>query len=257
MRPDVGQSDHELAVAAELSNSKASGARVALWAAGLIERVGKNSLGHALWSLCPPEHRDKARGAYHQEREARERSRLEAKSVGERGSIVTFLLGNDAVNAEVMAQIQRSAASRRARARAKDVRHEKEADRTERKRAIKREREANGPLLDFLLAVDRLREHIGTLFTLRDQLAGDQALEDVGEPPSIQRFRWLTVARNVREVIALAHVVLQEIAEHVDEPMINCPTCGARLSAADGLLPEGYVDAEAVVVDDVIDDDSL
>lgn len=251
MRADAAQSDHELAAAAQLSNSKASGARVALWEAGLIERVAKNDLGHALWQLCPLERRDAARRAYQDEREARERSRLAAKSVGERASIVTFLLGDDAVNAEAMAQTKRSATARRTRARAKDVRHEKETDRAARKRAINRERDANGPLLDFLLAVDRLREHIGTLFTLRDQLAEDRSREQDRVQPNIDRFRWLTLARNLREVIALAHVVLQELAEHVQEPLTSCPSCGARLSAAD-LLPEGYIDAEAID-DDYVD----
>lgn len=252
IRADMGQSDHELAASAQLSNSKTSGARVALWEAGLIERVGKNDRGHALWQLCPLDRQEAARRAYQEEREARERSRLAAKSVGERASIVTFLLGDDAVNAEALAQTQRSAAARRTRARAKDVRHEKEADRTERKRAINRERDANGPLLDFLLAVDRLREHIGTLFTLRDQLSEDRAREQAAAEPSINRFRWLAVARNLREVIALAHVVLQELAEHVEEPLTNCPSCGARLSAAD-LLQEGYIDVEAIADDEVVD----
>lgn len=256
MRADVGQSDHELAVTVQLSNSKASGARVALWEAGLVERVGKNDLGHALWQLCPPERCEDARRAYQDEREARERSRLAAKSVGERASIVTFLLGDDAVNTEAMDQTKRSGAARRTRARAKDVRHEKEADRTERKRAINRERDANGPLLDFLLAVDRLREHIGTLFTLRDQLAEDRAREHAEAEPSIDRFRWLTLAGNLREVIALAHVVLQELAEHVHEPLTNCPSCGARLSAAD-LLTEGYIDGEAIADDDITVDGGM
>lgn len=46
---------------------------------------------------------------------------------------------------------------------------------------------------------------------------------------------------------------MQELAEHVEEPMTNCPSCGARLSAADDRLTEGYIDAEAAIEEEVVD----
>lgn len=245
MEDGVARSDADIAKVTGLTPQKASGARVALWEHGFVERVDKDENGHWRWRLCPPERRDEARQAYQDHREAREHSRLAAKPVGERATIVATLLSDDAVNAAVLEQLERSKAWRRAKGRANDVSAEKEAERRARRAEVRRARERNDPALDFLVTVDRLRDLIDALFAMRRQLDDERERIAHGEPARIPSARWPTVARNVREVLEVAQVYFRELADAMDEPITRCPLCGERLVNLDRNLGEGYIDAEA------------
>lgn len=243
MQDGIPRSDAEIEATTGLSHGKASGARVALWEQGFVERLEKDAQGHRRWKLCPPERQAEARQAYRDHVEGRERSRLAAKDVGERASIVAFLLTDDEVNAAVLAHLERSRVWRRAQGRANDVRSEKEAVKRARRREINR---AEGAHLEFLTALDRLREGIDALLAMRHQLEEARLRSEQGESTRIPPGRWPALAKNVREMLEVAQILFRELAEAMDEPMDSCPLCGERLLRISSELNEGYVDAEVV-----------
>jgi hypothetical protein len=243
MRDGVIRSDAEIESASGLSHGKVSGARVALWKQGLLERVDRDAQRHWRFQLCPDERRAAAHQAYRDHVEARERSRLAAKSVGERASLAAFLLSDDAVNEAVLAQIDRSKTWRRAQGRANDVRAETEAIKRARRREIDK---ATGAHLAFLTALDRLRAGIDVLLSLRHQLEDAQrrATEDLS--PTIPPARWPALAKNVRETLEVAQILYRDLGDAMGEPVDSCPLCGERLMHVTHALDEGYVDADVV-----------
>jgi hypothetical protein len=253
MQDGVARSDKDIERATNLPHSRASGARVALWEVGLVERLEKDAHGHWRWQLCPLERRAEAMRAYRDHSEDRERSRLSAKSVGERAGIVAFLLADEGVNEAVISHMERTRAWRRAAARANDVRSEKEAERRDRKRQLRQAQKGDGDaLLEFMVVRDRLRDLIDALLVMQTQLADDVARDRAGEPLRIPLAHWGSVVRNVHEVLVLAQGLLRGLSAAMGEPLSSCPLCGERLLSVRA-LDEGYVDGEAIEEDELVE----
>ena len=252
MQDGVIRTDAELAEAARLPFNKVSGARSTLWEQGLVERIDKDEAHPRLrWRICPPERRQESQRAFRDNTETRTLSRLKTKSPGERANIVIELLSDDSVNEAVLAQLERGRAWRRARARANDVRNDREAERRARKSELRRaEREADASLV-FLTQLNYLRDLIDALFVMRRFIEDEEQRTADGVPQRITVASWLSLARNVREVLEIAQVLFAEIAALVDEPMTSCPLCGERLHGTASHIDEGWIEAEAIEEDEV------
>lgn len=246
MQDGVTRTDAEIADATGLPHNKASGARSTLWEAGLIEPVEeRDGRGRMRWRDCPPERQEEARRAFRDNTERRTRGRLDQKSPGERANIVAHLLGEDEVNEALLAQLERSKAWRRARARAKDVRVDMEAERRARKSDLRRamkEAEAN---VEFLHTRSHLRDLIDVLFVAGRDLEAERRRQERGEPVRIPASAWPDLARNVREVLDVGQVLFRDIADAMGQPMVSCPLCGERLHDASAHLGQGVIEGEA------------
>lgn len=247
MRDGAMRTDAEIEQATGLSHSKVSGARSALWEAGLVERIDKDETHDRLrWRLCPPERRDQAQRAFRDSTERRTRGRLKQKSPEERANIVVDLLDDDRVHEALLGQIERTRAWRRARARANDLIAEREAARRVRRSELRRaEREADIHL-DYLTQLNHLREVMDGLFVMLRFIEAEEQRKADGLALRIKPSSWMALARNVREVLDLAQVLFRDLADLLDEPIDSCPLCGDRLHDAAARLDEGYIDAEAV-----------
>jgi hypothetical protein len=252
MMDEVARSDAGIEQITGLSHSKVSGARVALWEEGLVERLGKDPQSHWLWRLCPPERREEAKLAYRDHKEKLLLARLLNKDASARASIVLELLASRDVNAAVIAQLGRRKYFRRIQARVNEARADREADARHRKRQIAQKHEEADTGLTFLLILDRLRDAVDALLLMREQISAETDRYLRGEPGKVNYSRWPEVARNVREVLEVARVVYGEVALIMEEPMNSCPLCGERLGSVTAELDSGYVDG---TVEEVEDDD--
>lgn len=253
MQDGAMRTDAEIAEAAALPHNKASGARSTLWEQGYVERIEKDESNHRLrWRLCPPERRGQARLAFRDNAEKRTVGRLRQRTAGERANIVIDLLSEDSVNDAVLAQLDRRRTWRRARARANDVRADRDAERRARKSELKRAEAEADANLDFLTQRHYLRETIDALFVMRRFIADEERRAAEQAPLRIVHSDWMAVARNVREVLEIAQVLFEEIAELMGEPMTSCPLCGERLHGIGPHLGEAYVDAEAIEEGDAV-----
>jgi hypothetical protein len=243
----VVRTDAEIAEETGVPYNKASGARATLWEQGLVERIEKDEANPRLrWRICPPERREQARVGFRDNSERRTLGRLRQRSTGERANIVVELLSNDEVNDAVLAQIERGREWRRARARANEVRAERAAARRVRRSELRRAAVEGDPKLHFMTQLSYLRDTIDGLFAIRRCIVDEQARIAAGDPQHIQASDWLSLGRNVREVLELGQVLFADVADLVGEPMSSCPLCGERLPSAAVHIGEGYVDAEVV-----------
>jgi hypothetical protein len=247
MQDGIVRTDAEIVAVSGLSHSKATGARAALWEAGLVERIEKDeSHDRFRWRLCPPERRQDAQRAFRDSSERRTRGRLRQCSPEERASIVIDLLADDRVNDALLAQLERNRAWRRARARANDLHGEREAERRARRSELRRaERDADADL-EYLTQLNHLRELMDSLFVMRRFVEAEEQRRRDGESLRIKPSSWMALAKNVREVLEVAQVLFRDVARLLDQPMDSCPLCGDRLHDAAIHLGEGYVDAEVV-----------
>lgn len=252
LQDGLPRTDAEIAAATGIPHNKASGARSTLWETGLVEPVEeRDSEGRMRWRACPPERREEARRAFRDNTERRTRGRLAQKSPGEKANIVVHLLADDEVNHALLAQLERGKAWRRARARSKDVRADLDAERRARKNDLRRAMKEADANVEFLQTLSHLRDLIDVLFVARRQLEAERDRHDRGEPTRIPPDGWPDLARNVREVLTVAQVLFSDIAEVMGEPIESCPLCGERLHGAEAHLGEGYIESEAVEVEDV------
>lgn len=228
-----------------LSHSKASHARVGLWRDGLIARAGRDLRRRWLWECVPDEQRGHAQTQFRDAMERRLRDSLDKKPVEQRAAIAYHLLLNDDVDNSMRELFARQRHWRRAQAAANNVRREKEADRRERRKAM-RDAINNDPLLTFLTIRDRIRSLIDALFALRQQLDDDRARLADCEPTRISMEHWGDVHRNVHEVLILTQAIFKELADTLGLTMDSCPVCGARLVHDVETISEGYVDGEVV-----------
>ncbi len=254
MQDGTARTDAEIAEATGIPHNKASGARSTLWEAGEIEpREDRDPEGRMRWQICPPERREEARRAFRDNTERRTLGRLAQKSVGERANIVVHLLADDKVNDALLAQLDRSKNWRRARGRAKDVRADVDAERRARKSDLRRamkEAEAN---VEFLQTRSHLRDLIDVLFVADRDLAAERKRMEQGEPTRIPETGWRDLSRNVREVLEVGQALFRDLADLMEEPMESCPLCGERLHHAAAHLTEGVIDADAVEIDDAME----
>jgi hypothetical protein len=254
MQDGVVRTDAEIEQVTGLSHNKVSGARSALWEAGLVEPLEKRNKRELMrWQLCPPERQEEARRAFRDSTERRTRGRLRQKSAGERANIVIDLLADDEVNDAVLAQLERGRAWRRARARARSVSHERDAERRARKEALRQAMDEADANVDFLQSLSHLRDLIDVLFVMRRNLEAEQDRQLKGEPARIPFSSWPALARNVREVLEVAQVLFRDLADAMGQPMQSCPLCGERLHDVVDHLGEGYIDSDAVEEDELVE----
>lgn len=254
MQDGVERTDAEIQQATGLPQSKASGARATLWEQGLVEPLAKrDKREHKRWRLCPPERQEEARRTFRDNAESRTRGRLNQKTPGERANIVIHLLADEEVNAALLAQLERGKVWRRARARAKDLRNERDAERRARKSELRRamkEAEAN---LEFLQSLERLRDLIDLLFVLSRDVETEQKRQLRNEPSRLPPSSLAALAHNVREVLEVGQVLFKDLADVMGQPMESCPLCGERLHDVAAHLDEAYVDADAVEEAEVVE----
>jgi hypothetical protein len=247
LRDGEARTDAEIARATGLPHNKASGARSTLWEAGLVEPVEeRDAAGRMRWRACPSERREEAQRAFRDNTERRTRSRLAQKSPGERANIVVYLLTDDEVNAAVLAQLDRSKFWRRARARAKDVRNDIQAERRARKNDLRRAMKESDANVEFLRTRSQLRDLVDVLFVASRTLEAERDRQDRRERTRIPESAWPELARNVREVLEVGQALFRDIAGLLGQPMESCPLCGERLHSVAAHLGEGVIDAEAV-----------
>jgi hypothetical protein len=256
MQDGVERTDAEIQRATGLPQGKASGARATLWEQGLVEPLEKRDKHeHKRWRACPPERQEEARRSFRDNAERRTRGRLQQKSPGERANIVVHLLADDKVNEALLAQTERSKAWRRARARAKDVRNERDAERRARKSELRRAMREADANVEFLQSLERLRDLIDVLFVMDRDLDAERKRRLADEPARLPTSSLVALARNVREVLEVGQVLFRDLAALTGQPMESCPLCGERLHDIADHLGEGYVDAEAVEEVEVVEAD--
>jgi len=247
MRDGKVRTDAQIEEACDLPHNKACGARSALWEAGLVECVEKDEAHDRLrWRLCPPERREQAQRAFRDSTERRTRGRLNQKSPGERANIVIDLLADDDVNDALLAQLDRGRVWRRARARANDLRTERDAERRARRSELRRAQREADTNLEYLTQLNHLREVIDGLFVMWRFVEVEQQRKLDGLPMRIGTSSWMALAKNVREILEVAQVLFRDVAAVTGRPTDSCPLCGERLHSAAAHLGEGYVDADAV-----------
>jgi DNA-binding transcriptional ArsR family regulator len=252
MQDGVDRTDAEIEEITGLSHSKVSGARSALWEAGLIEPLEKqDKKEHLRWRLCHAERQEEARRAFRDSAERRTLGRLGQKSAGERANIVIHLLSDDKVNDALMAQLERGRTWRRARARSRDVRKDKEADRRARRSDLKRAMDEADANVHFRQTISHLRDLMDVLYVVGREVEAERARRCTGEVSGIAPSNWPGLALNVREILEVGQSLFRDLADLMDKPMESCPLCGERLHTAIAHLDEGYIDGDAVEVDDV------
>jgi DNA-binding transcriptional ArsR family regulator len=251
MQDGVDRSDAEIEEITGLSHSKVSGARSALWEAGLVEPLPKSSKReHTRWRACPEERQQEAKRAFRESTERRTRGRLQQKSIGERANIVVDLLSDDEVNVAVLAQLDRSQQWRRARARARDLSRERQAERRARRADLRQAMEEADHPLHFRRNVGHLRDLMDILFVMDREVEAERGRRANGDESAIPARSWLALARNVREVLEIGQSLFRDLSDLAGEPMESCPLCGERLRSESLKLDEGYIDG--VIVDEVI-----
>jgi DNA-binding transcriptional ArsR family regulator len=251
MKDGTDRTDAEIEEITGLSHSKVSGARSALWEAGLVEPLPKSERReHTRWRLCSAERQQEARQAFRESTERRTRGRLGQKAVGERANIVVYLLSDDDVNEAVLTQLERSQQWRRARARARDLSRERQAERRSRRADLRQAMEEADHPLHFQRNVGHLRDLMDILFVIDREVEAERGRRAHGEASGIPARSWLGVARNVREVLETGQSLFRDLSDLAGEPMESCPLCGERLHAESLELDEGYIDG--VVVDEAI-----
>jgi DNA-binding transcriptional ArsR family regulator len=251
MKDGTDRTDAEIEEITGLSHSKVSGARSALWEAGLVEPLPKSEKReHTRWRLCPEERQLEARMAFRESTERRTRGRLRQKTVGERANIVVDLLSDDDVNEAVLAQLERSQQWRRARARARDLSRERQAERRARRAELRQAMEEADQPLHFQRNVGHLRDLMDILFVMDRDVEAEQGRRAQEEASAIPARGWLALAKNVREVLEIGQGLFRDLSDLAGEPMESCPLCGERLHAESLMLDEGYIDA--TVVEEVI-----
>lgn len=252
MRDGLARTDKEITSLTGLPSGKASGARNTLWEQGLVEPLAKQSKSElSRWRICPPEKQAEARQAFRDAAERRTRGRLIQKSAGERANIAVYLLADDEVNEALLAQLERGRAWRRARARSRDVRREREAERKQRRADLRRAMDEADANLQFRQTVSHLRDLQDVLYVVGREVEAERGRQLDGQDPRIGSERWRGVAKNVREVLEVGQGLFRDLADLVQEPMESCPLCGERLHNPASHLDEGYIDAVVVEEADV------
>jgi len=252
MEDGVERTDREIAELTGLAAGKASGARNTLWEQGLVEPIPKQHRNeHTRWRLCPPEKQAEVRQAWRDNRERRTLGRLMQKSPGERANIAVHLLADDDVNNALLAQLDRSRAWRRARARSREIRKESHAERKQRRADLRRAMDEADADLRFRQTVSRLRDLQDVLYAVSREAELERSRQLSGSGSRVEVGQWRGVARNVREVLETGQGLFRDLANLAGQPMESCPLCGERLHSAAGKLDEGYIDAEVVEEADV------
>ncbi|MCW2979603.1 MAG: hypothetical protein JWO14_1330 [Solirubrobacterales bacterium] len=245
------RTDGDIEALTGLSHSKVSGARSALWEAGLVEPLPKLlKREHTRWRLCAADQRSAAKQAFRESTERRTRGRLRQKSVGERANIVVDLLSDEDVNEAVLTQLERSQQWRRARARARDVGRERQAERRARRADLRHAMNKADQPLHFQRNVRHLRDLMDVLFVIDRDVETERGRRINGEPDTTSPQAWLGLTRNVREVLEAGQGLFRDLSDLAGEPMESCPLCGERLTVESLKLDEGYIDGE--VVDEAI-----
>jgi hypothetical protein len=249
MQDGVERTDAEIENVTGLSHSKASGARSALWEAGLVEPLEKRDKHeHIRWRICPPDRRDEARRSFRESTERRTLGRLNQKSAAERANIVVHLLGDDEVNEALLAQLERGRIWRRARARSRDIRRDRDAERRVRRTELRRAMKEADANVEFLQTLSHLRDLLDVLFVIGREVEAERTRRSAGEPSRITPSNWPALAQNVREILEVGQSLFSDLAELMDHPMESCPLCGERLHAASSRLDEGYIDGDVIEV---------
>lgn len=251
MQDGVDRTDAEIEEATGLSHSKVSGARSALWEAGLVEPLEKrDKREHMRWKLCPPDRQEQARIAFRDSTERRTLGRLKQKSAAEQANIAIQLLANDEVNDALLAQLERSKAWRRARGRSRDVRKDREAERRARRSELRRAMAEADANVEFLQTQSHLRDLMDVLFVMSREAEAERKRQARGEQSRISHSNWCSLARNVRETLEVGQVLFRDLADLLGQPMESCPLCGERLHPVAN-LDEGYIDGTVVEIVDV------
>ena len=252
MQDGLPRTDAEIERATGLSHSKVSGARSALWEAGLVTPLPKlDRREHMRWEVCPPERREEARQAFRDSSERRTRGRLAQKSAAERANIVLHLLSDDGVNEALLSQLERGKTWRRARARSSDIERDRETERRARRSELRQAMKEADADLEFLQTLIHLRDLLDVLFVVGREVEAEQMRKRRGEPSRITASNWPALARNVREILEVGQILFRDLADLMDKPMESCPLCGERLHPSVPKLDEGYIDGTAVEVVDV------
>jgi len=250
MQDGVERTDQEIAQLTGLTAGKASGARNTLWEQGLVEPLPKQAnREHTRWRLSPPERQAEVRQAWRDSVERRTLGRLMQKSPGERANIAIHLLADDKVNEALLAQLERSRSWRRAKARSRDVKRDRESERKQLRADMRRAMDEADTDLRFRQMVSRLRDLQDVLYVIGREVESERARQLNKDQARISLKSWGDVSRNVREVLEVGQSLFRGLADLMHDPMESCPLCGERLHNAAAHLDEGYI--EAVVVEEV------
>jgi hypothetical protein len=222
--------DEELCDATNLRGGAARPARLRLYRRGLVEPCGSGG-----WRLVEPERHEEVRSAA-RTRMPRRRA-VDSMPLEERVATVIALLDDDEVNAALIARTESSRAWRRARARAGEMRAEREHERRARRVAAMQAERRHSPLTAFLKMRNHLKDGIEVLVGLRRLLVEEAA----GESGTIPRAVWPDLARNVGELMTAAAAVQAELDGVAGSG--ECPLCHGA-APAEGTL--AYIDVDCI-----------
>ncbi|MDP8993271.1 MAG: hypothetical protein M3N31_09530 [Actinomycetota bacterium] len=215
--------DDELSAHLHRKKSEVSPRRVELCRQGLVREVEKRTTPSgrksAVWGVVPPAEIEEA------SREAAEkglrRKSLDKYTLDQKVQMARHLVRDDAVNAVLVEDGQRSKAADRARREARSANIERERERREHSERIRQAERDASPDLVFLKAVAQLRKAVDAVMELDRVIRENLESQRLYGSADIAPDRWPEVNAEVEALIQVATSTKEQLSRLVEDDVID------------------------------------